>query len=449
MLPAMSPRALLALLVSVVFMPTSTRPQDPPAADRLARIAWLKKHAIALRSIDPGDEDFADLEPLRKIIGDARVVQLGEQSHGDGATFHAKARLIKFLHQKLGFDVLAIESGLYDCRKAWAQIREGKEPFAAISQGVFGIWTRSEQFQPVIEYLGKSAQGDRPLELCGFDCQFTAAASREHLQAGVKGVLAQLDETAMDAADRATLLDALQVLVKHEKVSAPAVQEQQRRALAAFGRALASAKPTAELRAAELAFWRQLASSAAAQAEAHFVPSKPGNDNALTNGRDVQMAKNLVWLAREAYPKRKIIVWAASFHLMRNPSAVRPIKGLPADAYRDVVSMGHDVWKALGKETYTLAFIAAEGEAGRPGGKPWKLNSAPPDSLESLLVQAGHANVIVDFRRLDNSGRWLSQKLISRPLGYGDMEADWTNVFDGVVFTRTMFPSTMTKRAKP
>jgi hypothetical protein len=35
-----------------------------------------------------------------------------------------------------------------------------------------------------------------------------------------------------------------------------------------------------------------------------------------------------------------------------------------------------------------------------------------------------------------------------RVLSHSDMAADCTNVFDGVVFTRTMFPSTLTKRAK-
>jgi erythromycin esterase len=446
----MSRITFLALLVSIALLPPCARAQDQPAPDREARIAWLKKHAIALRSIDPADEDFTDLEPLRKVIGDARVVQLGEQTHGDGATFHAKARLIRFLHQKMGFDVLAVESGLYDCRKAWALIRNGKEPYAAVSQGVFGIWTRSEQFQPVINYLGKAAKGDRPLELCGFDCQFTAAASREHLLADVKAVLAKLDEKAIDAAARATLLEGLEALVEGEEAPAPEVQQKQRKALAAFSKALAAAKPSAGLPAAELAYWRQLAASNAAQAEVYWAGKNPGkNDHtAVTNLRDPQMAKNLVWAAREAYPKRKIIVWAASFHLMRNPATVRPLKGLPADYYRDIVTMGHEVWKALGKETYTLAFVAAEGKAGLPWGKPWKLTPVPPGSLESLLVDAGHTNAIVDFRRLDESGRWLNQKLTARPLAHSDMEADWPTVFDGVVSTRTMFPSTMTKRAK-
>jgi erythromycin esterase-like protein len=124
------------------------------------------------------------------------------------------------------------------------------------------------------------------------------------------------------------------------------------------------------------------------------------------------------------------------------------VEGLPADYYKDIVTMGHEVYKALGKETYTLAFVAAEGEAGVPWGKPWKLSPVPPGSLESLCLDAGLTNAIVDFRHLDESGAWLRQKLTARPLGHSDMTADWTNVFDGVVFTRTMFPSTMTKRAK-
>src|SRR5262249_28557288 len=127
------------LIVLGLSAADDAKPADVPDA---ARAAWLKSHVAPLRSIDPADEDFTDLEPIRKAIGDARVVQLSEQSHGDGATFHARTRLIKFLHQKCGFDVLAFESGLYDCRKAWELLREGKMPaHDAIAQGIFGIWT--------------------------------------------------------------------------------------------------------------------------------------------------------------------------------------------------------------------------------------------------------------------------------------------------------------------
>src|SRR5688572_18743770 len=56
---------------------------------RDARIAWLTANAAPIGSIDPSipDDDFSDLEPIRRAVGNSRVVMLGEQSHGDGATF--------------------------------------------------------------------------------------------------------------------------------------------------------------------------------------------------------------------------------------------------------------------------------------------------------------------------------------------------------------------------
>ncbi len=101
-----------------------------PSAEPDPCVDWLKSHAIAVRAIDepkPDEpEDFSDLEPLRAIIGEARVVGLGEQSHGDGATFKAKCRLVRFLHQRMDFDVLAWESGLFDCRARRRTLRQGR-----------------------------------------------------------------------------------------------------------------------------------------------------------------------------------------------------------------------------------------------------------------------------------------------------------------------------------
>ena len=100
--------ALLAVLVWTAGDGTLAQEGDK------ARVAWLREHAVEVRSIAPLDEDFSDLAPLAAAIGGARVVQLGEASHGDGASFDAKARLVRFLHQQMGFDALAWESGFFD-----------------------------------------------------------------------------------------------------------------------------------------------------------------------------------------------------------------------------------------------------------------------------------------------------------------------------------------------
>jgi hypothetical protein len=39
-----------------------------PAVSAEARVAWLTDHLAPLRSLDPADENFADLEPIRKAV---------------------------------------------------------------------------------------------------------------------------------------------------------------------------------------------------------------------------------------------------------------------------------------------------------------------------------------------------------------------------------------------
>ena len=109
-------------------------PLDPTV--RASRIAWLNAHAPVLRSIDIADDNFADLEPFAKAVGDARIVMLGEATHGDGTTFVGKSRLVRFLHERMGFDVLAFESGIYDMRKVWERMRGGEDPRTAARRGI-------------------------------------------------------------------------------------------------------------------------------------------------------------------------------------------------------------------------------------------------------------------------------------------------------------------------
>src|ERR1044071_8015866 len=162
--------ALCQLLLAgpVAQPPTATIDDGLHAAD-LAQIA----HPI--RSIDPREEDFADLQPLQVAIGAARVMALGEQSHGDGPVFLAKCRLVKFLHEQMGFDVLVWESTEYDCREADRALRDpGVDLDQAWQKGIFSIWGRSAQVRPVIEYVRAQATAAHPLEVAGMDCQFSS-----------------------------------------------------------------------------------------------------------------------------------------------------------------------------------------------------------------------------------------------------------------------------------
>lgn len=164
----------------------------PEATDVAPRhVRWIQQNAVRFNSIDPADTDFSDLQSLKQMIGDARIVQLGEQSHGDGACFQTKIRLIKFLHQEMGYDVLAFESGIYDCRRAWQAFQQGTDPEHAARTGVFGIWTGSKQTAELWSYLADQASSNKPLELAGFDCQFTGTASQQYLADDIRKLAAK------------------------------------------------------------------------------------------------------------------------------------------------------------------------------------------------------------------------------------------------------------------
>jgi erythromycin esterase len=383
-----------------------------------ARAGWLAANAVRVRTLDPRDDDFADLEPLRRTLGRARIVMLGEQNHGDGTTFLAKTRLIRFLHEKMGFDVLVFESGLYDVSKAWEHLQAGEPAREAVPRGVFRVWTVSREVQPLIDYLGTQAKGPHPLELAGEDCQLTVSASKDFLIA---------DLHAQGFADERVerfLPKLIDGTWESETATLPPAEER-----AAFAKTIAQWRA-----AAKTPFWRQVIESIGVFAESEWTSvSDPYGSSAL---RDAQMGKNLVWLARERYPKRKIIVWAATFHNARNVRTIETSDAKLRHFYATDAPAGETAKNALGDELYSLGVTSYEGEYAFAFAKSAKPLPAPSaGSLEDLFVRAGLENAIVDFHR---APRWLRAPLTAQIISHIELRADWTRIVDGVLFIRRM-----------
>src|SRR5262249_26691910 len=132
---------------------------------------------------------------------------------------------------------------------------------------------------------------------------------------------------------------------------------------------------------------------------------------AANNMRDAAMADNLIWLAREAFPRRKIIVWAATSHNIRNPHLIEI--GNPNLPYANRTTMGHLVWQAFGDAVYNVGFTAYEGSFGWFNMEPLTLDPPSPDSLEGLWGETKHDNAFLDLRRLPAGGEWLRAPLVS------------------------------------
>lgn len=166
-------------------------------------------------------------------------------------------------------------------------------------------------------------------------------------------------------------------------------------------------------------------------------------DVAQINMRDAQMADNLAFLADVRYPHQRIIVSAATYHIMRNARAIRPISGRSAgprsmgDMLDGLVPMGELVRRRFGTSAIALGLVSASGrssccERERTQG----LDPAPPGSLEAMLEATGHKYALLDLRAMRRA--MPGETMLGRPQGHGFYVVDWPEILDGVVFLREM-----------
>jgi erythromycin esterase len=423
------------------------------------RVAWLRENAVPLAE-RPFEDDLSDLEPVGRAIGDARMVMLGEASHGDGSFFAQRARIIRYLYERKGFDVLVFESGVYGMAKAWDAIREGAAPVSALERGTFPIWTRAGEVAPLLRYLAERAHSERPLQLAGYDGQFTGSSFFCYSSSNMPSapptfepeLRTYLDEHGL-AADT-TFWAQLRLICRWFEVPEPPDSATRVSFLATTEclRAAIAGLP----RAPDAVFWEQVLENLGeygkyvwALQEARLAGGATDSGRSTHNIRDAQGGRNLEWLANEAFPGRKLIVWLASSHAVSNPETIDARGWLPPDYLSGYLSAGGEARKVLGDDIYVISQIAYEGASSIlviPEASAVHADQTEEVELEELLAAAGHDVAFLDYPRPAPGGEWLRERLMSRPFGNLAYEAVWPDVIDGVVFFRRLVPATAARR---
>src|SRR5262245_47476249 len=135
------------------------------------RAAWVRGHAVPFATTEAG-HGFADLEPLRAIVGDARIVALGEGTHGTREYFQMKHRLLEFLASEMGFTLFSIEASTPEAHALDAYVLGGPgDPKALIGGMYFWTWNTQEVLAMVEWMRAFNAAGKGPLHFTGFDMQ--------------------------------------------------------------------------------------------------------------------------------------------------------------------------------------------------------------------------------------------------------------------------------------
>ena len=127
-------------------------PPSTPHPD-VAVTALVAADSTPLATIDPAAATDDDLAAFGAAVGERRIVLLTEATHGDGATFRLKTRLVRYLHERMGFDVLFVESGLYDVARIRQRLDAGGDAISVHAPGrIFYMVSRTDDGQSLLKY---------------------------------------------------------------------------------------------------------------------------------------------------------------------------------------------------------------------------------------------------------------------------------------------------------
>jgi erythromycin esterase len=121
---------LLAGAITSLFVAPGVHAQAPDDV-RTAFLQWAKAslHPVSSAELDASTKDLA---PIEKMIGNAKIVAVGEFVHAGAEPLIFRNRMFKHLVEHYGFTAIAIESGVVEGRLLNDYVTHGKGDFATV-----------------------------------------------------------------------------------------------------------------------------------------------------------------------------------------------------------------------------------------------------------------------------------------------------------------------------
>jgi len=345
-----------------------------PASDEV--VAWLRESAIPIATSATGGPND-DLAPLVATLGNARVIGVGEATHGTREFFQIKHRLLERLVATHGVTVFAIEATFSAAELVDDYVQTGRGTAEGVLAKLVGVW-RTEEVRDLVVWMRQwnaDPRHRRKVQFRGYDMQgarLSIAALRTYFKRvdpaseDVLSGLAPLDvntnERGMvdlsDAQATATA-DAVARVVDHLAAK--------RKLYVSRSSAAEHALATQHARVVE-------------QARARFVAKGFADQFAA---RDRAMADNVLWLLGQAEPDARVMVWAHNGHIQLDSTS------LPA------ANMGRNLRERLGNDYVSVGFLLNEGSY-RAAPDP----KIPANTVDVPLIPAAPGDAAEPFARV-------------------------------------------------
>lgn len=414
-------------------------PPPAPAAPTKAEVAWLRRALVPVPAVAPAPGTAVktpDLVALAPLIGNARVVGLGEVTHGSGSIFEMKHRLVRYLVEQKGFTGIVLESSA-DCEPLNQYLQTGQGDPARLvgSLGPFG----TREVLDLLRYL--RAYNQRPgvakVQFTGMDMQapenalaFLQRAARPNdafVQAQLRELAAALAQ--IPPGGGGPTIDLFQVPHQPDDARLQTLlrlTRELRTGLDTRSKLVRNPDWTTRQQAQFLFELRRLEQGATFRR----LPMRQAGDY-----RDACMAENVVWLSQNLGlngTPTKLAVWAHNAHVATSAQSQRPL--------------GEWLRDGFGPLYLSLGFAFGQGSYAAEGGRTFHLATAQPaptGSYEAWFQATKLPAFVLDLRQLELSddNAWLFQQQQFRDIGIQEAAQNFAahelrSEFDAVVFLR-------------
>ena len=412
MKPTRSKMAVAALVGGVTLACASQASDAPPvhvpvgqprAADK-AFVDWARAHAVPLRTLD-GKRDAIDPGALKRVVGKARVVALGEPAHGAHEPLAFRNQIFQSLVEHSGFTAIALESGFSEARRVNDFVMGGPGDAQEIARTglTWGFGTYSENVE-LLRWLRQ--YNDDPvhtskvkfygIDVSGGDTNGRLSTARIALE----DVLTYLSRVAPESSRRARngvapyiekfTHEGYVALSPNERAKLDAAVDDLISILESDRQNIVAASSAADYawahRNALVA--RQIAQMFRAwPAETPGDAPTPGLYKAV-EARDASMADNVQWILDQEGPSGRVLVFAHNAHVMN-----APVRGGMWDVYPTPPrAMGQYLRAAFGADMLIVGVSSAA------NGNGVAVEDQNAGSLDIALMRTRLARFALDLR---------------------------------------------------
>ena len=285
---------------------------------------WVKANAIPISTVT-AESGLDDLEPVAALVGDAKILALGEATHGTSEFFKMKHRMLEYLVKKQGFTVFAIEGSWASAFEINRYVMGGTgDARALLKKYARLMWPwRVEEVLDLIEWMRVyNAQSETivKVQFTGFDMQEPVAAVdwlTDYLGRAGSDQVARVDDLL--TCIRFSLTNILAV-ARYTNAGLPEALGCQEN-IGTVKQILQNRRKTLEPKLGSLEFLEALhMQTMLEQGSAYYYSRFIDQDlfGAVVM-RDEFMAQNVAWLAKNSGQNAKLVLWAHNGHVTFNP----------------------------------------------------------------------------------------------------------------------------------